>query len=169
MPMRAPRCFGSAAIVSIVSDAAHVGRRGDGAQIIIDDEGVRIFTRRGLDWTSKYHDLAKAAGELSVESAIVDGEIIILNEAGLSDLGELRKAITRPQHDLCFVAFDLLHLNGHDLLEDRREILAEMIPKGSRVQFSEALPGTGAAVFHLVDQAGIEGVYAGHQPERIFT
>ena len=66
------------------------------SQMVIDDDGVRIFTRRGLDWTSKYHDLAKAAGELSVESAIVDGEIIVLNEAGLSDLGELRKAITPP-------------------------------------------------------------------------
>ena len=102
------------------------------SQIIIDDEGVRIFTRRGLDWTSQYRDLAKAAGELGVESAIIDGEIIVLNEAGLSDFGELRKAITRRQHDLYFVAFDLLHLNSHDLrdmpLEDRCEILAETHP-----------------------------------------
>ncbi len=42
------------------------------SQMIIDDEGVRIFTRRGLDWTSKYRDLAKAAGELGVENAIID-------------------------------------------------------------------------------------------------
>jgi DNA ligase D-like protein (predicted ligase) len=140
------------------------------SQMIIDDEGVRIFTRRGLDWTSKYRDLAKAAEELGVESAIIDGEIIVLNEAGLSDFGELRKAIIRRQHDLYFVAFDLLHLNGHDVrdmpLEDRREILAEMIPKGSRIQFSEALPGTGAAVFHLVDQAGLEGVVSKRKDSR---
>ncbi|MER9330361.1 hypothetical protein NKJ26_16955 [Mesorhizobium sp. M0152] len=62
-----------------------------------------------------------------MESAIIDGEIIVLNDAGLSDFGELRKAITRRQHDLYFVAFDLMHLNGHDLrnmtLDDRREIL----------------------------------------------
>ena len=51
-------------------------------------------------------------------------------------------------------------------LEDRREILAEMIPKGSRIQFSEALVGTGAAVFHLVDQAGLEGRTAGIAAER---
>ena len=70
------------------------------SQMVIDEDGVRIFTRRGLDWTSKYRDLAKAAGELGVESAIIDGEIIVLNEAGLSDFGELRKAITRRQHDL---------------------------------------------------------------------
>ena len=131
-------------------------------QIVNDADGVRLFTRRGLDWTSKYRDLAKTAVSLDVESAIIDGEIIVLNDAGLSDFGELRKAITRRQHDLYFVAFDLLHLNGHDLrdmpLEDRREILAEMIPDSGRIQFSQALPGTGAAVFHLVDKAGLEGM-----------
>ncbi|MFK0692228.1 hypothetical protein ACFX5Q_29160 [Mesorhizobium sp. IMUNJ 23033] len=39
--------------------------------------------------------------------AIIGGEIVVLNDAGLSDFGELRKAITRRQHDLDFVAFDL--------------------------------------------------------------
>lgn len=106
--------------------------------------------------------LAKAAAELDVESAIIDGEIVVLNETGLSDFGALRKAITRRRHDLYFVAFDLLHLNGHDLrdmaLEDRREILAEMIPDGGRIQFSQALPGDAKAIFHLVDQAGLEGM-----------
>ncbi|MER8434292.1 hypothetical protein [Mesorhizobium caraganae] len=51
------------------------------SQIVIDDAGVRIHTRRGLDWSSKYRDLVKAARDLSVESAIIDGEIIVLNEA----------------------------------------------------------------------------------------
>ncbi|TPI27689.1 ATP-dependent DNA ligase [Mesorhizobium sp. B3-2-1] len=132
------------------------------SQMIKDVGGVRIFTRRGLDWTAKYRDLAKAADELEVESAIIDGEIIVLDDAGLSDFGALRKAITRRQHDLYFVAFDLLHVNGHDLrdmpLEDRREILSEMIPEGQRIQFSQALPGEASAIFHLIDEAGMEGM-----------
>ncbi|RWB51330.1 MAG: ATP-dependent DNA ligase, partial [Mesorhizobium sp.] len=122
------------------------------SQIIIDAGGVRIFTRRGLDWTAKYRDLAAAAKTLDVENAIIDGE----------DYAELRKAITRRQHDLYFVAFDLLHLNGHDLrdmaLEERREILAAIIPPDIRIQFSQALPGDAKAIFHLVDQAGLEGM-----------
>jgi len=133
------------------------------SQIIIDDEGTRVFTRRGLDWTAKYRDIAKAAGELDeVQSAIIDGEIFVLNDAGLSDFAALRKAITQRQHDLYFIAFDLLYLNGHDLrdmpLEDRRGILAAMIPEGRRIQFSQSLPGDAAAIFHLVDQAGLEGM-----------
>ncbi|MER9242615.1 ATP-dependent DNA ligase [Mesorhizobium sp. M0633] len=123
---------------------------------------MRIFTRRGLDWTSKYRDLAKAAAELELESAIIDGEIIVLDETGLSDFGALRKAITRRQHELYFVAFDLLHLNGHDLrdmpLEGRREILSELIAEGQRIQFSEALPDDAKAIFYLVDRAGLEGM-----------
>ncbi|MBZ9959023.1 hypothetical protein LB550_12040 [Mesorhizobium sp. BR1-1-14] len=114
------------------------------------------------DWTSKYHDLAAAGAALGVGSAIIDGEIIVLNEACLSDFAELRKAITRRQHDLYFVAFDLLHLNGHDLrdmaLEGRREFLASMIEPGGRIQFSEPLPGEAKAIFHLLDQAGLEGM-----------
>ncbi|RUW19017.1 ATP-dependent DNA ligase [Mesorhizobium sp. M4B.F.Ca.ET.215.01.1.1] len=132
------------------------------SQIVRDADGVRIFTRRGLDWTAKYRDLAKAAGELEVATAIIDGEIIVLNDTGLSDFKALRKAITSRQRDLYFVAFDLLHLNGHDLrdmpLEDRREILSEMIPDGGRIQFSQPLPGDAKSIFHLIDQAGLEGM-----------
>ena len=132
------------------------------SQMIIDEDGTRIYTRNGHDWTARYRDLVREADSLGAESAIVDGEIIVLNEAGLSDFGELRKAITRRQHDLYFVAFDLLHLNGHDLremaLEERREILVSMIEPGGRIQFSEPLPGEAKAIFHLLDQTGLEGM-----------
>ncbi|WP_348641132.1 hypothetical protein [Mesorhizobium sp. B2-3-15] len=70
--------------------------------------------------------------------------------------------MTSRQHDLYFAAFDLLHVNGHDLrdvpLEDRREILAEMIPEGQHIQFSQALPDDAPSIFHLVEQAGMKGV-----------
>ncbi|RWO32164.1 MAG: ATP-dependent DNA ligase, partial [Mesorhizobium sp.] len=96
------------------------------------------------------------------QNAIIDGEVVVLNEAGLSDFAALRKAITRRQHDLYFVAFDLLHLNGHDLrdmvLEDRREILAGLIGSDSRIQFSETMPGEANAIYHLIDAAGLEGM-----------
>ncbi|TGQ66048.1 ATP-dependent DNA ligase [Mesorhizobium sp. M00.F.Ca.ET.186.01.1.1] len=132
------------------------------SQLIIDEDGTRIYTRNGLDWTSKYRDLVAEAAHLGADSAIVDGEIIVLNDAGLSDFGALRKAITRRQHELYFVAFDLLHLDGQDLrdmaLEERREILSGMTEPGRRIQFSEPLPGDAKAIFHLLDQAGLEGM-----------
>jgi bifunctional non-homologous end joining protein LigD len=131
------------------------------SQIIIDHD-VRIFTRNGHNWTLKYRNLVGAAKRLGVENAIIDGEIVVLNEAGLSDFAALRKAITRRQQDLYFVAFDLLHLNGHDLrdmaLEDRREILQGIIEPDDHIQFSQAMPGNANAIFHLIDEAGIEGM-----------
>ncbi|RWP38561.1 MAG: ATP-dependent DNA ligase [Mesorhizobium sp.] len=132
------------------------------SQILIDNGEVRIFTRRGLDWTAKFRDLAETAKGLNVQNVIVDGEVIVLNKEGHSDFAELRKAITQRQHDLYFVAFDLLHLNGHDLrdmeLQDRREILAGLIGSVGRIQFSESLPGDADAIYHLLDKAGLEGM-----------
>lgn len=84
----------------------------DGSQIVIDEEGTRLFTRRGLDWTSNIATSPQQVPRVSAESAIIGGEIIVLNDKGLSDFAALRKAITRRQHDLYFVAFDLLHLKA---------------------------------------------------------
>jgi bifunctional non-homologous end joining protein LigD len=140
------------------------------SQIIIDHVDVRIFTRRGLDWTSRYRDIALAAKLLNAESAIIDGEIIVTNGAGLPDFAALRKAITRRQHDLYFVAFDLLHLNGNDLrdmpLEDRRDILHGLIEPDSHIQFSQALPGDADAIYHLVEEAGLEGMVSKRRDSR---
>ncbi|WP_027040015.1 RNA ligase family protein [Mesorhizobium ciceri] len=133
-------------------------------QIIKDENGIRLFTKNGYDWTGRYIELAGEAEAIEAESFIIDGETITVNEAGLSDFHALQSAVTRrkPARDLYLVAFDLLHLNGHDLrnlpVEDRREILQELIPAVGRIQISKAMPGTGDAVYHLVDRAGLEGM-----------
>ncbi|RUZ80242.1 ATP-dependent DNA ligase [Mesorhizobium sp. M7A.F.Ca.CA.001.14.1.1] len=133
-------------------------------QIIKDENGIRLFTKNGYDWTGRYIELAGEAEAIEAESFIIDGETITVNEAGLSDFRALQSAVTRrkPSRDLYLVAFDLLHLNGHDLrnmpVEDRREILQELIPAVGRIQISKAMPGTGDAVYHLVDRAGLEGM-----------
>ncbi|MER9603762.1 ATP-dependent DNA ligase [Mesorhizobium sp. M0243] len=133
-------------------------------QIIKDENGIRLFTKNGYDWTGRYIELAGEAEAIEAESFIIDGEAITVNEAGLSDFHALQSAVTRrkPSRDLYLVAFDLLHLNGHDLrnmpVEDRREILQALIPAVGRIQVSKAMPGTGDAVYHLVDKAGLEGM-----------
>lgn len=131
-------------------------------QVLKDADGIRLYTKTGIDWTMKYRPLAAEANAIQAESFIIEGETIVTNEAGLSDFHALRSAITRRPQDLYLVAFDLLHLNGHDLrdmpLKDRREILQALISAGGHIQFSEALPGTGDAVYHLACEAGLEGI-----------
>lgn len=132
------------------------------SQLIIDEDGIRIFTRNGHDWTSRYGPLIEEAKAIEVNDAIIDGEIVVVDEAGLSSFGDLKSAIARRPQDLYFVAFDLLHLHGHDLrrmsLGERRHILADLIPGGGHIQFSHQLEGKGAAIFTAVEQAGMEGI-----------
>lgn len=132
------------------------------SQIVINGPDVRIYTKTGIDWSNKYRDLVDAAQELDLGTAIIDGETIVTNAAGLPDFAALQKAITRRQHDLYLGAFDLIHYDGHDLrglaVEERREILHKLIPDGGRIQFSEEMPGDGKSVFYLADKAGLEGI-----------
>lgn len=59
-------------------------------QIIKDADGIRLFTKNGFDWTAKYRPLAEEATALKPESFIIEGETIVTNDAGLSDLKFLR-------------------------------------------------------------------------------
>ncbi|WP_287138967.1 ATP-dependent DNA ligase [Mesorhizobium sp.] len=132
------------------------------SQIVINGPDVRIYTKTGADWTSKYIGLVDAARELGVENAIIDGEAVVTNAAGLPDFAALQKAVHSNPYGMILGAFDILHLNGHDLRDigckARREILYGIIKPNSRIQFSEAMPGDAKAIFYLVDQAGIEGI-----------
>ncbi|TIY04082.1 MAG: ATP-dependent DNA ligase, partial [Mesorhizobium sp.] len=123
---------------------------------------IRVFTKTGADWTSKYTGLVEAARELEVENAIIDGEAVVTNGVGLPDFGALQKAVHSDPYAMVLGAFDILHLNGHDLRDigckARREILFGIIKPNSRIQFSEAMPGDAKAIFYLADQAGLEGI-----------
>ncbi|RUT85520.1 MULTISPECIES: RNA ligase family protein [unclassified Mesorhizobium] len=133
-------------------------------QLIKDEDGIRLLTRRGYDWTARYQVLADQAASIEADDFIIEGEVIIVDADGRSDFHALQSAVSsrEPSQDYYLVAFDLLHMNAHDLrnmpLEDRRHILQGTILAGGRIQFSEAMPGTGDAVYYLADQTGQEGI-----------
>ncbi|RWO23387.1 MAG: ATP-dependent DNA ligase [Mesorhizobium sp.] len=132
-------------------------------QVVINNpEDIRVFTKTGADWTSKYAGIVEAARELEVENAIIDGEAVVTNDAGLPDFAALQKAVHSDPYAMILGAFDILHLDGHDLRDigcrARREILYGRIKPNSRIQFSEAMPGDAKSIFYLVDQAGLEGI-----------
>jgi bifunctional non-homologous end joining protein LigD len=56
--------------------------------------------------------VVEAAGELSYKAAIMDGEIIVQDENGISDFDALRSAIHKAPHRIVFFAFDPLHVDG---------------------------------------------------------
>ena len=101
-------------------------------ELAIDGGDVRAFTRTGLDWTERYRFVADAARGLRCRDALIDGEIIVQLEGGLSDFAALRRQLaSSAPNGLLFMAFDLLQLDGLDLrrepLEARRERLRYLL------------------------------------------
>jgi len=132
-------------------------------QVVVDHGEARVFTRNGLDWTPKFAPVAAAALELGHDTLIVDGEMIVDGADGKPDYQGLRRVVkTRP--DLMrFVAFDLLHMDGHDVtsmaLKERRDLLEDLVTPGrDPIRFSEGFAGAGADFSKAVDGLGLEGM-----------
>ena len=132
-------------------------------ELLIEFGRCRAFTRRGFDWTEKCGPIVEAAGRLPVKSAIIDGEVLVMNDAGLSDFSTLRSAMRRQPERLIFVGFDLLHLNGKDIrsrpLMERRIELENLIGEASgTIQFSHHIACSGDAFYEAIDMMGVEGM-----------
>src|SRR6185312_11157088 len=136
----------------------------DGYRTLLSTERrkARAFTRNGFDWTERYSSIANAAAKLDCRSAIIDGEVIVQNERGVSDFESLKSAIRWQPHRLILCSFDLLHLNGKDLrdlpLAERRAKLKELVPNEPPFLFSEEFTGDAAAFFQACADHQLEGI-----------
>ena len=81
-----------------------------------DPVGIRLITRRGNDWTTRYPLVVEAVNHLKVRSCLIDGEVVCCDDRGLAVFQALRRRQNEAQAFL--YAFDLLELDGTDL---RRE------------------------------------------------
>lgn len=143
-----------------IHEIKHDGYR---TQVIIEGDDARAFTRNGHDWSEKYEPIVGAALGLPCRSAIIDGEVVVLDEQGRSDFRAMRSTIAQNPDALTFVAFDLIHLNGRDLrrttLQERREALRElMILAPPRLMFSDHIEMSGQIFFDHVDALCLEGI-----------
>lgn len=73
-----------------IHEIKHDGYR---TQIVLQNGKARALTRKGLDWSRKYRPVVDAAAGLPAGSAVLDGEMVVLDAAGKSDIGALRTAI----------------------------------------------------------------------------
>ena len=117
-------------------------------QLVIDGSRTRAFTRNGHDWTRHYERVVEAALNLDSATAIIDGEIVMQDEHGRSDFHALHGAIGRKPESLVLYAFDLPHMNDHNLrarpLIERRDALRQLIGEHDPafpIQFSEHITG----------------------------
>jgi bifunctional non-homologous end joining protein LigD len=139
----------------------------DGYRVLcrVDGGAVRITTRNGKDWTHRFTEVADALAGLPCETALLDGEIVVLDRRGVSRFQRLQNALSGSNRSspLLF-AFDLLHLDGWELtgagIEDRKSLLrplVEGVPEG-RVRYSDHVRGQGEAFHAQACGMGVEGI-----------
>jgi bifunctional non-homologous end joining protein LigD len=140
----------------------------DGYRILLRVERgrVKLLTRNRQDWTARFPAVAEAAAALPVGAALLDGEIVALDRAGVSSFQALQQADQlETSRTLVYVAFDLLFLDGSDLrplpLVDRKARLARLLKgRRGRLRYSEHFDLPGQRVFDRACRLGLEGIIA---------
>ena len=129
---------------------------------------ARLFTRNGNDWTDKLAPLAAAIESLSLQNAWLDGEIVVLDAAGMPDFNALQNAFDSARtSSIVYFVFDLPHLNGYDLrqapLHARRALLGQLIEAHSTqesIRFSAEFAADPASILESARTLGLEGIVA---------
>jgi bifunctional non-homologous end joining protein LigD len=140
----------------------------------IESGKVRMLSRRGTRLDKQFAGVSEAlAQSVQVETAIIDGEVVALDENGNPSFQRLQNATgfdAKPVVKgmaapfLNFFAFDLLYLNGYDLrkaaLIDRRRLLMSILLPSEIVRYSEHFAGKGQQLLEAVRAKGLEGILA---------
>jgi bifunctional non-homologous end joining protein LigD len=150
----------------------------DGVRAIgfIENEEVRLQSRSGLRCERQYPELAVVHHQVAAQRAILDGEIAVLDEKGVSRFHLIQPRIANSDPNavahlvrstpVVYFAFDLLYLDGYDLrgvdLGKRRELLTQVVAPGGVLRISEAFPGAGEEMLEAARENGLEGIVAKH-------
>ncbi|HEY2351578.1 MAG TPA: DNA ligase D [Candidatus Acidoferrum sp.] len=131
---------------------------------------VLVRSRAEREITFEYPEVADLANQLDAEEAIVDGEIVALDEAGRSVFQKLqnRSGVRNPSPALLesipatYYAFDLLYCDGYDLrktpLEKRKELLKKILHPNSHIRYSEHEVEKGQELYEAARQQSLEGI-----------
>ncbi|HET8713774.1 MAG TPA: DNA ligase D [Gemmatimonadales bacterium] len=132
-----------------------------------------LYSRKGLDYTEAFPEIARAVKAIPFEGVILDGELVVTDEAGKPNFNMLqaraklgarearRAAIESPA---TLYVFDLLAFGGYDLrklpLIKRKEILRQILPATGPLRYSEHFEKNGEALYEQVVKLGLEGIMA---------
>ena len=141
----------------------------------IEGDRLRLVSRNQNDLTKAYPELQEMPQHVRARNAILDGEIVALDEQGRpsfslmqqrTGVGEGGRRIRRTRDDIpvAYYAFDLLYLDGYNLmrveLEKRKALLASILATNDCLRFSDHHVGHGIALFNAAAQQGLEGIIA---------
>ena len=140
----------------------------DGFQAIcfLESGHVRFLSRTRKTLTERFPDLQRIAKSIEAETAILDGEIVALDQSGVPCFEGLRSRRAAAHCAVVYYAFDLLWLDGLDLtrlpLIERKAALKKILPKRDtgRVRYVDHIVGKGEQLFAELERQGIEGMVA---------
>ena len=133
----------------------------DGFRLIVyrDNDRVRLFTRRGYDWSGRFPRIIDQAKRLKPRSFVIDAEAVFCGDDGVPDFDQLMSR--RVDAEVCAYGFDLLGLDGDDLrsrpLETRKAKLAKVLAR-SRDGIVLTEGELGAVMFKHFCRLGLEGI-----------
>ncbi|HKR23868.1 MAG TPA: DNA ligase D, partial [Allosphingosinicella sp.] len=125
---------------------------------------ARVYTRTGLDWTDKFPEIAEAARGLHDGTALLDGEIVALDDTGNTSFSGLQQAISDGGRGLTLFLFDALEIDGRKLDKlpniERKQRLAALLGAGAPpfILYADHLLGKGEQLFEAMCEAGQEGI-----------
>ena len=134
-------------------------------QARVEDGAVRLLTRSGLDWSERFGDgVLKALAALPVETALIDGELVVEAGTGASDFSALQADLSEGRSDrFVFYAFDLMHLDGMDLrgaaLAERKALLQPLLAEApDTLRYSDHFAESGDMVLQHACRLSLEGI-----------
>jgi bifunctional non-homologous end joining protein LigD len=137
----------------------------DGYRAIASWDGrvASLYSRNGSDF-SKYKSVKEALRNLK-HKAVLDGEIVAIDEEGHSNFGWLQNYLSSPRGQLAYYVFDILWLDGHDLtglpLLERKQVLSKVLTgNNSVIRYSDHIIGRGRAFFETARTRRLEGIMA---------
>ena len=144
----------------------------DGIRALADIRGdeVRFSSRAGRDVTSHYPELSILPERLRAAEALLDGEIVVLDEHGRADFGRLqsRMNVAKPSPGdiagapVVYYVFDILEADGYDLrpvaLIERKKLLKELLDAEGPIRYSDHIMEKGTELFALAAEKGVEGI-----------
>ena len=126
---------------------------------------MRLWARTTSDYSNTFTRIRDAVAALPVDSAVLDGEAIVLRSDTTSDFEALRSR--QGQAEAILVAYDIMEVDGQDVrpepLEERRKRLAKLLSRSNKalrdgIQLSEAITGDGATIFRHACWMDLEGI-----------
>src|SRR6266849_3170463 len=131
----------------------------------IDRGRVSVWSRNGKDWTEKFQNVVEAIKSLKATSAMLDGEIVIVDAEGRSSFQKLQRAMGKATTTgFAYEIFDLIYLDGFSLtqtpLKHRKELLKNLVGSNSHgvIRYSEHISGNEDEFFRHACEYGIEGI-----------